>query len=140
LRDCQYIINYFDIDGDGALSYTEFMQMILPCDNLHLRSEASQRMTGKYDPRMGRLAPSVERSLTDFLEREINLHLKTEGIKVNMKGRYDWNLNAAFSCCDTTQEGYLNGRNIQTFLRLNGHFASDEEIIAIVRRMDADAD
>lgn len=114
--------------------------MILPCDNLHLRSEASQRMTGKYDPRMGRLPPSVERGLTDFLEREINLHLKTEGIKINMKGRFDWNLNAAFSCCDTTQEGYLNGRNIQTFLRLNGHFASDEEIIAIVRRMDADAD
>lgn len=89
---------------------------------------------------MGRLAPIVERGLTDFLEREINLHLKCESIKVTMKGRYDWNLNAAFCCCDTTQEGFLNGRNIQGFLRMNGHFASDEEIIAIVRRMDADAD
>jgi hypothetical protein len=61
---------------------------------------------------MGRLAPSVERGLTDFLEREINLHLKTESIKIQMKGRYDWNLNAAFNCCDVTQEGFLNGRNI----------------------------
>jgi Ca2+-binding EF-hand superfamily protein len=43
LRDCQYVINYFDIDQDGTLSYTEFMQMVLPCDNLQLRSEASQR-------------------------------------------------------------------------------------------------
>lgn len=58
--------------------------MVLPCDNLHLRSEASQRMSGKYDPRMGRLPPSVERGLTDLLEREINLHLKTESIKINM--------------------------------------------------------
>ena len=41
LRDCQFVINYFDIDQDGALSYTEFMQMVLPCDNLDLRSEAS---------------------------------------------------------------------------------------------------
>ena len=34
----------------------------------------------------------------------------------------------------------MNGRNLQSFLRMNGHFASDEEIIAIVRRLDADAD
>ena len=43
VRDCQLMIKYFDIDLDSALNYTEFMQMILPCDNLRLRSEASQR-------------------------------------------------------------------------------------------------
>ena len=45
VADCDYLIKYFDIDGDGVLSYTEFMQMVLPCDNLLLRSEASQRQT-----------------------------------------------------------------------------------------------
>ena len=43
VRDCDYLIKYFDIDCDGVLNYTEFMQMVLPCDNLLLRSEASQR-------------------------------------------------------------------------------------------------
>lgn len=41
IRDCQLLVQYFDIDQDNFLSYTEFMQMILPCDNLQLRSEAS---------------------------------------------------------------------------------------------------
>ena len=40
-KDCDFILNYFDIDKDGALSYAEFMQLVLPCDNLLLRSEAS---------------------------------------------------------------------------------------------------
>jgi Ca2+-binding EF-hand superfamily protein len=43
VRDCQYLVKYFDVDGDNSLNYTEFMQMILPCDNLRLRSVASQR-------------------------------------------------------------------------------------------------
>jgi hypothetical protein len=41
--------------------------------------------------------------------------------------------------CDTNQEGFLSHKGLQVFQRLNGHFASDEEIIAIVRRLDADA-
>ena len=42
-QDCQLLVKYFDIDQDGGLNYTEFLQMILPCDDLVLRAEASQR-------------------------------------------------------------------------------------------------
>jgi len=34
----------------------------------------------------------------------------------------------------------LNSRNIQSFLRLNGFYATDSEIVAIIRRLDVDAD
>lgn len=34
----------------------------------------------------------------------------------------------------------MNHRNILAFLRINGYYATDEEIIAIVRRLDEDAD
>jgi hypothetical protein len=34
----------------------------------------------------------------------------------------------------------LNHRNIQQFLRLNGFYATDNEIVAIIRRLDVDAD
>lgn len=57
-----------------------------------------------------------------------------------MVQRFDWNTLDAYNEIDTTHEGFLNHRNIQTFLRLNGHVASDSELIAIVRRMDSDAD
>jgi len=66
VRDCQFLVKYFDIDFDNGLNYTEFMQMILPCDNLQLRSEASQR-----EPRgrmvTGRLPEHVEFLISDFI-------------------------------------------------------------------------
>ena len=42
-RDCQYVITYFDTDVDNALSYKECMEVMLPCDDLYLRSEVTQR-------------------------------------------------------------------------------------------------
>ena len=37
-RDCHHIIRYFDQDHDNGLNYKEFMELILPCDDLVLRS------------------------------------------------------------------------------------------------------
>lgn len=115
------------------------MQMLLPCDNLQLRSEASQRQASAVQPGQ-RLPNNVEKTLTEFLERELNMHLKLESQKQQLHSKHDWNARTAFAMCDVSQEGYLSHRSIQSFLRLNGHFASDEEIIAIVRRVDANAD
>ena len=119
--------------------------MTLPCDDLVLRAEASQRQAGQNINRYAdgeRVFTSytVERGLSDFLEREIHLHLQLESLKHQLQSKFDWNLHSAFQCVDTTREGFLSYRNIQTFLRLNGQFGADEQIIAMVRRMDADAD
>jgi len=38
LRDCQYIINYFDLDKDETLSYNEYILVTLPCEDMYLRS------------------------------------------------------------------------------------------------------
>lgn len=51
--------------------------MLLPCDNLQLRSEASQRPATAVQPGR-RLSNNVEKTLTEFLERELNMHLKLE--------------------------------------------------------------
>ena len=72
------------------------MQMVLPCDNLVLRADAAQRQTGRFDPRGGRLNSPVEVSLVDFFEREINLPLKLEAMKLHLLSRHDWNTQVAF--------------------------------------------
>ena len=41
MRDCQLIISYFDLDRDQGLSYQEFLLMLLPCDDLFLRSQVT---------------------------------------------------------------------------------------------------
>ena len=37
-------------------------------------------------------------------------------------------------------EGAINTSNLDGFLRSQGHFASDLELLAMIRRMDADGD
>lgn len=34
----------------------------------------------------------------------------------------------------------MNNRNIQSFLKLNGFYATEQEVVAIIRRLDVDAD
>ena len=51
-------------------NYLRFMQLLLPCDDMYLRSAATQRPTytvGRYE----KLPLDVEREITHLLEREI---------------------------------------------------------------------
>jgi len=34
-----YMVQFFDCDEDEKLNYTEFLSLVLPCDNARLRSE-----------------------------------------------------------------------------------------------------
>lgn len=57
-----------------------------------------------------------------------------------MQARYDWSTRGAFDNIDSLREYQLNSRNIQSFLRLNGFYATESELVAIIRRLDVDAD
>lgn len=115
------------------------MQIMLPCDDMYLRSVATQRpnyKVGRYD----RLPPTVERELTNLLEREIGYHTRVERLKHELHLRYDWTNRAAFETVDSLRDHALNINNIKSFLRLNGFYATEAELTAIIRRLDVDAD
>lgn len=38
IGDCARLVNFFDSDEDGFLSYADFIQIVLPCDDNMLRS------------------------------------------------------------------------------------------------------
>lgn len=61
-------------------------------------------------------------------------------MKQELNSRHDWNVFEAFNYIDATNDGFVNHRNIQIFLKNQGYFVPDEQLIAIVRRMDSDAD
>ena len=54
--------------------------------------------------------------------------------------RYDYSSYAAFRAIDKYNEGYINTFNLSGFLKNNGHYASEKELLAIIRRIDTDGD
>ena len=91
---------------------------------------------GRYE----RLSPLVEKDLAKLLELEIDLHLAVERVKADLKSRYDFSSSAAFSCLDSLRENNINNRNLASFMKFCGYYATDAEISAIVRRLDVDGD
>jgi len=139
LGDIDLLVSYFDSDRDGVLAYSEFNQILLPCEDQYLRSTSTQRPTynvSRYD----RLVGSLEREVVSLFEREINFHVRVEKHKRELALRYDWTTTAAFNTVDSLREYRLNHRNIQSFLRLNGFIVTDGEVISIIRRIDSDGD
>lgn len=66
------------------------------------------------------------------------MHL--EILKHNLKRKHDWSALKAFETIDNRGEGALNYNNIMNFCRMNSWRASESEVIAIIRRLDVDAD
>lgn len=52
IAECAKLIRYFDSDEDGVLSYSDFIQIVLPCDNNDLRVEVQRKpytRVGRFD-------------------------------------------------------------------------------------------
>jgi Ca2+-binding EF-hand superfamily protein len=75
-----------------------------------------------------------------MLEREIRWHQRMELRKSELQRRYDWTAGAAFNVIDVLRVGFIEHRHIADFLKKNGHYATESELIAIIRRLDVDAD
>jgi len=65
-------VKYFDSDEDGQLSFQDFLQMLLPCEDNALRNLTIERPSfrvGKYDY----LPRDMEHNLAYIIERDIDL-------------------------------------------------------------------
>ena len=70
------MMQFYDIDSGGSLSYEEFLKFILPCDDQPLREEACQRNTTAEKAVNGkRLHPTVETAMAEYFEQEIAFHI-----------------------------------------------------------------
>ena len=78
------------------------LKFILPCDHYDLRADVCQRKTYEVDIKRGKkLYPDVEKALCDFIEHEINYHIKLEMLKKTLHLCPDWSNRAAFNLLDS---------------------------------------
>jgi Ca2+-binding EF-hand superfamily protein len=67
IKDVQMMMQFYDLNGGGYLSYNEFLKFILPCDDEELREAACQRKTYEVDVAKGKkLHPTVEKAMADY--------------------------------------------------------------------------
>ena len=59
---------------------------------------------------------------------------------MDLNRRHDFSTYACFRVVDDRNEGDINPDNLRNFLKNNGYYPSEDEVIAIVRRLDVDAD
>ena len=115
------------------------MEVVLPCDDLYMRSVVTQRPS--YDcAKTERLSFSVEQQVALLLKLEVEYHKHVAIVKSDLKRRSDWSDMRSFNSVDIHRDGFITYNNTMNFLRLNGMRASEGEVIAIIRRLDIDAD
>jgi hypothetical protein len=93
--------------------------------------------------RVGRfefLPRDIELAMTTVIEKEIDLQRKLEALKRELEVQYDYSPFAAFRSVDRYNSGLITSVNLGAFLRQNGHFSSEMELLAIIRRVDTDGD
>ena len=70
MMECHHMIKFFDSTMEGRLHYTDFLQIVLPCDQQYLRAQATQRQT--YEVGQGQFLPyDVERLLSRLILKEL---------------------------------------------------------------------
>ena len=61
-------------------------------------------------------------------------------MRIDLESRHDFSTFGCFSAVDTANEGDINIDNLRAFFKENGYYPLEDELIALVRRLDVDAD
>ena len=127
-------IKQYDSDSDGRLVLSEFHQLTLPSTSNIIRDLALTR--GPYS----RISLDVEFLLARLFEKELNFQRRLELGKKDLALRHDFSIVSAFSTLDYPSTSLLSRDKLSDFLRRNGKIAFEEDIDAILRRVDVDGD
>ncbi len=134
-----YLIKFFDSDEDGVLNYTDYMQLIITCDDAYLRAVVTQREPYGVNPDEY-LSPILERELAILFEKELAYHREISIIKNDLHNAPDFSYESAYKEIDDEGMEIIDHTSIESFLRRNGFAPTEEELTAIVRRIDVSAD
>lgn len=113
--------------------------MVLPCEDNFLRNRTLDRPS-RHVGRFDHLPRDIELALATVIEKEIDLQRRLESLKRELELQYDYSPYAAFRSVDRYNSGRIDQVNVGSFLRQNGHYASEMELLAIIRRIDTDGD
>ena len=138
-RDCQAFIERYDQDGDGCLSFKEFLEAILPKEHPDLRAYVSQQECFTIS-RDEYLSYDTECKLAKLLYAEVNLFEAIVAEKEAVIRQNGLTASKVISLVDGGSSANLNFSNLQAIFNSTGVLPYDAEIINFIRRLDKDGD
>jgi Ca2+-binding EF-hand superfamily protein len=138
-KDLSNLYKVYDSNCDGRLSYSEFLNAVLPKTSPVLRSLATGRQS-YYVSKYEALPYETEWALARVYDKEINYLRKVELLKEDLTMRYDWSFLEAFKLIDAERIGAIDFDSAYIFLKRNHIIAAESDILALLRRADKDGD
>ena len=78
--------------------------------------------------------------MTEVLITELELARNLVILKRELYACPDYTVMASFKSVDRQNTGVITSVNLGEFFRIHNHFASETELLAVIRRLDLDGD
>lgn len=82
----------------------------------------------------------LEFALARLLYKEIQAYTTIEDIRHDLACRRDFNIIDAFEQIDRYRDGFITETTLRAFVSRNGNIITDDDVLAIMRRLDHDED
>jgi hypothetical protein len=113
--------------------------MVLPCEDLPLRLETSNRPFFRVS-RFETLPVTMEVALANVVQQELRVLKQLEKLTYDLERRPDYSALSVYRCIDRMNEGRIDTINLERFFKENGLYLQDRELHALIRRIDTTAD
>lgn len=133
--DFELIVKYFQSMESDRLTNEDFSQILMPCSNDYLRSNAMGRTLKTHH-----VSKNVLDQLSTLLMKECEFHKDVESLKAELGKSPDFAPPEIFKQLDTSNKGYLDMSSVNKFLKECGYTASKQSLNSIIRRFDVTAD
>ena len=138
IADARNLLLHYDNDGDGLLSYKEFLEIVLPKEHPDLRAFVTQRECFAIKEEEY-LSYETEAAMAVLFALEVGLFENTVTEKQELD-RLALSGHKIVQLIDQEDDGNLNFNNLQKYLHESGLMPYDSEIINFLRRIDRDDD
>jgi len=138
-KDVRNVFRLYSTSADGRLSYTDFLEVVLPRTNSVLRTICTQR-DSYYVADDEVLLYEVEHGLAKIFDKEVALSRKVELLKEDLVSRHDFSLRGTYEALVEAGDGRVDYEAFYSFLQKNSIPVIEKDILALLRRVDVDRD
>eukprot|EP00347_Sterkiella_histriomuscorum_P016452 403353122 len=141
-EEIQLLLQKFDSDQDGKLSFNEFSNMILPMDKNYasLIISRSSYHHGQNYSRGECFIPETQRELLNVLNQLLQNEIRAEKLRNNLKQRENFDLTESFNALDEGKRGFIDQTQIRRFLEDRHYFPTNKDLKLLMKRIDINQD